>query len=129
MKILLNDQSIAVFFSSFTVKDDCVEVGGGTNWDYNSSNTTEIEADPPDIPLANLWKWENNAWVCTDQAVIDAYLQAQKDSFNEKQKLLRADAYKAESDPIFFKSQRGEATQQQWLDAIALIDSRYPYIT
>lgn len=39
---------------------------------------------------------------------------------------LRQAAYQAESDPIYFKWQRGEATQQQWLDKIAEIKARYP---
>ena len=39
---------------------------------------------------------------------------------------LRRAAYTAESDPLYFKWQRGEATQQQWLDKIAEIKSRYP---
>jgi hypothetical protein len=39
---------------------------------------------------------------------------------------LRLDAYSAESDPIFFKAQRGEATLQEWQDKIAEIKARYP---
>ena len=39
---------------------------------------------------------------------------------------MRYAAYVAESDPIFFMSQRGEATQQQWLDKIAEIKARWP---
>lgn len=39
---------------------------------------------------------------------------------------LRREAYVKESDPLYFKWQRGEATQQQWLDKIATIKSRYP---
>ncbi len=39
---------------------------------------------------------------------------------------LRRAAYAAESDPIYFMWQRGEATQQQWLDKIAEIKTRYP---
>jgi hypothetical protein len=38
----------------------------------------------------------------------------------------RRSAYATESDPIFFKWQRGEATQQEWLDKIAEIKARYP---
>ena len=38
----------------------------------------------------------------------------------------RTNAYKQESDPIFFKWQRGEATQQEWLDKIADILQRFP---
>lgn len=39
---------------------------------------------------------------------------------------LRHNAYTVESDPIFFKWQRGDATQQQWLDKVAEIKARYP---
>lgn len=39
---------------------------------------------------------------------------------------MRKAAYTAESDPIFFMSQRGEATQQQWLDKVAEIKARWP---
>ena len=39
---------------------------------------------------------------------------------------LRRAAYAAESDPIFFMAQRGEATQQQWLDKIAEVKARWP---
>lgn len=39
---------------------------------------------------------------------------------------MRHAAYVAESDPIFFMSQRSEATQQQWLDKVAEIKARWP---
>jgi hypothetical protein len=38
----------------------------------------------------------------------------------------RKAAYIAEADPLFFKSQRGEATLQEWQDKIAEIKARYP---
>lgn len=38
----------------------------------------------------------------------------------------RAEAYRTESDPVFFKSQRGEATHQEWLDKVSEIKARYP---
>ena len=38
----------------------------------------------------------------------------------------RAEAYRTESDPLFFKWQRGSATEQEWLDAVAAIKARYP---
>jgi len=41
------------------------------------------------------------------------------------EKALRAEAYREESDPIFFKAQRGEATNQDWLDKVAEIKARY----
>jgi len=37
----------------------------------------------------------------------------------------RLAAYQAESDPLFFKWQRGEATEQDWHDKIAEINLRF----
>jgi ribosomal protein L9 len=54
-------------------------------------------------------------------------LANQKAAANDAQSKNRFAAYTVESDPIFFKSQRGEATNQEWLDAIAAIDARFPY--
>lgn len=38
----------------------------------------------------------------------------------------RAIVYRNESDPLFFKWQRGECTQQEWLDKVAEIKAKYP---
>lgn len=38
----------------------------------------------------------------------------------------RAAAYRAESDPLYFKWQRGESTQQDWLASVQAIKERYP---
>jgi len=40
--------------------------------------------------------------------------------------LKRQSAYQTESDPLFFKYQRGEATEQEWLDKVAEIKARFP---
>lgn len=39
---------------------------------------------------------------------------------------LRKAAYQDEADPLFFKWQRGESTEQAWLDKIQDIRNRYP---
>jgi len=38
----------------------------------------------------------------------------------------RKAAYATEADPLFFRAQRGEATEQEWLDKVAEIKARYP---
>lgn len=38
----------------------------------------------------------------------------------------RLEAYRDESDPLYMKWQRGEATQQEWLDKIEEIKARFP---
>lgn len=39
----------------------------------------------------------------------------------------RQAAYQAEADPLYFGFQRGENTEQEWLDKVAEIRARYPY--
>jgi len=36
-------------------------------------------------------------------------------------------AYQAESDPVFFDYQRGEVTEQDWLDAVQAVKDAHPY--
>lgn len=57
--------------------------------------------------------WDGEKWVKTDRE-------------NMANKALREEAYKKESDKIFFKWQRGEATQEEWLDKVNEIKARYP---
>jgi len=45
---------------------------------------------------------------------------------NKAAEAARKAAYAAEADPLFFRSQRGEITEQEWLDKIAEIKARYP---
>jgi hypothetical protein len=46
-----------------------------------------------------------------------------------QQETARAAAYRAEADPLYFKSQRGEATEAEWLAKVAEIKARFPYPT
>ena len=45
----------------------------------------------------------------------------------EQQQAARAEAYRTEADPLYFKAQRGEATEAEWLALVAEIKVRYPY--
>lgn len=45
----------------------------------------------------------------------------------EQLQALRQSAYIAEADPLFFKYQRGEATQEEWMNKINEIKIRYAY--
>jgi predicted NBD/HSP70 family sugar kinase len=38
----------------------------------------------------------------------------------------RKAAYAAEADPLFFRAQRGDIPEQEWLDKIEEIKKRYP---
>jgi hypothetical protein len=45
----------------------------------------------------------------------------------EEQEAARKAAYTQEADPLFFMSQRGEATVEEWQAKVAEIKARYPY--
>jgi hypothetical protein len=45
----------------------------------------------------------------------------------EQQQQARAEAYRDEADPLFFKAQRDEASLQDWQDKIQEIRTRFPY--
>ena len=46
-----------------------------------------------------------------------------------EQEANRKAAYTAEADPLFFMSQRGEATVEEWQAKVQEIKARYPYPT
>ena len=60
-----------------------------------------------------------------DLSSIESHLQIQR--HNASQQLARAEAYRTESDPLFFRWQRGEGTEQEWLDAVEAIRARFAY--
>jgi hypothetical protein len=41
----------------------------------------------------------------------------------------RRAAYQTESDPLFFGWQRGDNTEQEWLDAVQAVKDAHPYPT
>jgi len=62
------------------------------------------------------------------QAELDAaWSQVQYEQQRAEIETQRRNAYTQEADPLFFSYQRGEATEQEWLDAVESIKARYPY--
>jgi hypothetical protein len=73
-------------------------------------------------------------WVQTDEAgmgwLYDGSTFAEPLPYlptQQEQSDLRAAAYNAEADPLFFMSQRGEATVEEWQTKVAEIKARFPY--
>jgi hypothetical protein len=71
-----------------------------------------VEEGTPEL-IDGVWK---QIWNVTDKSI---------DEVNAIHETNRKEAYKEESDPLFFKWQRGEATQQEWLDKVEEIKSRW----
>ena len=61
-----------------------------------------------------------------EETVIDAPVDASP-IIQEQQESLRRIAYVVEADPLFFKWQAGEATEEEWLAKRQEIRDRYPY--
>lgn len=79
-----------------------------------TSNDVEIEAN--DVPLDPEIKKVQDEWIAnTFQREYDAVTVA------------RQQGYQQTSDPIFMQYQRGEATEQQWLDAVQAVKDANPY--
>jgi len=56
-----------------------------------------------------------------------AWPQVQYEQQRAEVETQRRNAYTQEADPLFFSYQRGEATEQEWLDKVAEIKTKYPY--
>jgi hypothetical protein len=61
-----------------------------------------------------------------EETIIDAPVDPSPVT-KEQQESARRVAYTVEADPMFFMSQRGEATTAEWEAKVAEIKARYPY--
>jgi hypothetical protein len=79
----------------------------------------------PDLPIIEVLEnevVETEVFRTRTPAELEQEAQYLKDSSRAARKV----AYIDESDPLFFKVQRGEATLEEWLAKIEEIKSRYP---
>ena len=56
----------------------------------------------------------------------DSDMTAERQGEQDAIQTQRRAVLSAEADPLFFKWQRGEATEQEWLDKVQQIRERYP---
>jgi hypothetical protein len=83
-----------------------------------SHTETEVVEDAGYLQLAdNSWVQAWRVRPMTEQELAE--LAQQKDAQRKR-------AYQNEADPLFFKWQRGEGTQEAWLAKVEEIKSRYP---
>jgi len=93
----------------------CVEVNG------NYNPTTHVRSTPSFVLSDNVVTANYTIWDKPESQIFnEALIEARKS---------RAEAYAAEADPLFFKYQRGEGSEQDWLDKVEEIRERFPYPT
>lgn len=72
-------------------------------------------------------EWLDDSPKPTQKELDAAWAQVQHDLQIKQVEAQRKAAYMVESDPVFFQFQRGDATEQEWLDAVQAVKDRYPY--
>jgi len=72
-------------------------------------------------------EWKDESEKPDYQELLVAWDEVQVEIEKERIQKLRRNAYQEEADPIYFEYQRGDATEQEWLDKIAEIKARFPY--
>lgn len=79
---------------------------------------------PPSLTGTQVARWDGSDWEVLAERPP---LPAPPAPTLEEQKSARAEAYRNEADPLFFKTQRGEALMAEWSAKIEEIRTRYPY--
>jgi len=82
--------------------------------------TKNVKEETPNLMNG---EWHQD-WVVSD-ATSDEIAQRQSDMINAV-KQQRAEAYRNESDPLFFKAQRNEITMDEWIAKVNEIKQRFP---
>lgn len=72
--------------------------------------------------------WLDDSKKPTKKELDDLWPQVEIEINNELAKQQRAKAFREEADPLFFGWQRGESDEQTWMNKVAEIRSRYPYV-
>lgn len=86
----------------------------GAQWALNGDDYSGLEwLDESPKPTK---KALENAWPAVDLAVRTEVVERARQA-----------AYATTADPLFFKFQAGEATEQEWLDARQAVRDQYPY--
>lgn len=81
----------------------------------------EVREIAPVLTTEGVWQQRWEVVALPDEQI--AHNQAQQAA---QRKAARQQAYIQESDPLFFKAQRGEATMDDWRAKVDEIKSRYP---
>ena len=71
--------------------------------------------------------WLEESLVPTKEELDAAWPQVQYEREYAKVEDSRRIAYEATADPLFLQWQRGDATEQDWLDAVQAVKDAHPY--
>jgi hypothetical protein len=119
MNIIIDNNNLIVWYGSSLpiesqnlFKDGNFYLGLATDTHTLIENVESIEYYVP-----NTYSYIGGEIEIANQENYSGYLN----SYNQSQRLKRAEAYKNESDQLFFKAQRQEIPMQEWLDKVNAI--------
>lgn len=75
----------------------------------------------------NKLDWQDETPKPTKKQLEALWPTVQYEVVYEQVEQARAQAYAQTSDPIFFEYQRGDKTEQEWLDAVQAVKDAHPY--
>lgn len=78
---------------------------------------------------AKIILWENQEPQPTEKEIAAAVTQGTLTREHEEVEQYRLAQYQVTSDPLFFGWQRGDNTEQEWLDAVQAVKDANPYPT
>jgi len=86
----------------------------GTEWSLNGDDYAGLT-------------WLSEGKPPTEKQLEALWPEVQHEVAMEQVEQARAVAYRETSDALFFKYQRGTATEQEWLDAVQAVKDAHPY--
>ena len=89
----------------------------GDQWLTANLEAVEVTGIDPMPGVGTGWSYVKGAWVAPVPPVPTT----------EQVEEARRVAYQTDSDPLFFGWQRGENTEQDWLDAVQAVKDAHPY--
>lgn len=108
------------FSSSFRPPDGYETVAQTDPPPYDEMTSNLTEAKP--VLVDGVWVQE---WLIEPASAEE--IEQRKASLIDSIRSARAEAYRNEADPIFFKAQRGEATIEEWNAKVNEIRQVHPY--
>jgi len=110
---------------SFILKKDNKQIAISGGWHPLLFGDLLNTSFPKEVPQDYVWENEGYwlGWIADPEPILPTKeeLLAQEELAAEQ---TRAEAYRFESDPLFFKWQRGEVDKQAWLDKVSEIKAR-----
>ncbi len=72
-------------------------------------------------------KWLDGSPKPTEAELEALWPEVQAETARAEVQAARQAAYQQTADPLFFEYQRGDATEQEWLDAVQAVKEAHPY--